>query len=116
MSTSFHLWLVSAWTNLLSWFGVEEQQLASFLYPVLKDAKQLIEHDLLKDIIAGVPVVASALAGGIPAALAAAEQFILPLLTAQGLELEQTTVSVLSNSLVAQAQASLDTPTVSVGA
>lgn len=104
---TFTEWLHTAWQNLLSWFGVEEQKLASFMYPIFKDAKSLIQKDVLKDIIAGVPVVAGALTGGIPAALAAAEQFLLPILTQQGIELEQTTINALSNSLVAQAQASL---------
>jgi hypothetical protein len=106
MST-FHVWLVTAWTNLLSWFGVTEQKVASFLYPIFQDAKQIVEKDLLKDIIAGIPVVASAIAGGPEAALAAAETFLLPLLKAQGVELENTTVQVLKAGLVAQAQASL---------
>jgi len=106
--SSFHVWLVTAWTNLLSWFGVTEQKVASFLYPIFQDAKQLVEKDLLKDIIAGVPVIASAIAGGPAAALAAAEAFLLPLLKAQGVELETTTVEVLKAGLVAQAQASLD--------
>jgi hypothetical protein len=105
--SSFHVWLVTAWTNLLSWFGVTEQKVASFLYPIFQDAKQLVEKDLLKDIIAGIPVVASAIAGGPAAALTAAEEFLLPLLKAQGVELETTTVEVLKAGLVAQAQASL---------
>jgi len=105
---SFHVWLVTAWTNLLSWFGVTEQKVASFLYPIFQDAKQLVEKDLLKDIIAGVPAVASAIAGGPAAALSAAEAFLLPLLKEQGVELEETTVQVIKAGLVAQAQASLD--------
>lgn len=107
---AFHEWLHTAWTDLLHWFGVEEQKLASFLYPVLQDAKQIVEKDLLKDIINGVPVVAAALTGGYSVALEAAEAFIVPILTAQGLELAKHTVGALSNALVGQAQASLDTP------
>lgn len=105
----FHEWLHNAWQNLLSWFGVEEQKFASFLYPIFKDVKQVIEKDLLKDVIDGVPVVAAALMDGIPAALVAAEQFIVPLLESQGLALAKTTIGALANALVAQAQASLPT-------
>ncbi len=115
MASPFHVWLANAWLNLLSWFGVEEQKIASFLYPVFQDAKQLIGKDLLKDIIAGVPVVATALAGGLPAGLLAAENFIVPLLATQGVELAATTINVMANALVSQAQASLDKPTVPAG-
>ncbi len=104
---SFHIWLTTAWTNLLHWFGVKEQKIASFLYPIFQDAKQIVEKDVLKDIIAGVPVVAAALASGPAGALAAAEAFIVPLITAQGIQIATTTLATLSNALVAQAQASL---------
>jgi hypothetical protein len=105
---NFTTWLHTAWTDLLSWFGTKAQKVASFLYPIFQDAEQLVEKDLLKDIINGIPVVAAALTGGFPAALAAAEAFVLPLLKAQGVELGQATVGVLTHALVAQAQASLD--------
>lgn len=109
---TFHDWLKTAWTNLLSWFGVEEQKLASFFYPVFQDAKILVQKDVLSDIIGGVPVVVAALEGGIPAALTAAEQFIVPLLEKQGIAVAQTTVNTLANGLVTQAQASLNAITV----
>lgn len=105
--SSFHDWLKTAWTDLLHWFGVEEQKLASFLYPIIKDGAKLAENDLLHDVIDGIPVVAAALAGGLPAALTAAEEFLLPVLTKQGVELEQTTIKAISAGMVAQAQASL---------
>lgn len=105
---AFHDWLKNAWTDLLHWFGVEEQKLASFFYPILRDGKQIIEKDLLKDVIDGVPIVAAALTGGYSVALEAAEAFILPVLTAQGLDLAKHTIGALSNALVGQAQASLD--------
>lgn len=108
MSSTFSVWLLTAWTNLLSWFGVEEQKLASFLYPLFQDAKTLIKNDLLTDVINGIPVVTAALAGGVPAALVAAEEYILPILEKQGLTLLQTTINQLANGLVAQAQAGLD--------
>lgn len=106
---NFETWLQTAWTDFLSWFGVEEQKLTSFFYPILKDAKVVIEKDLWSDIVAGVPVVSAALAGGLPAALTAAEQYILPLLAKQSVTLAQTTLNTLYNALVAQAQASLAT-------
>lgn len=101
----FVAFLHTAWTDFLSWFGVEEQKIASFLYPIFQDAKKLVESDVMKDIIAGVPVVGAALIGGPAAALTAAEGVILPLLKTQGIELEQSTVGALSNALVAQATA-----------
>lgn len=104
---TFPAWLKTAWTGLLGWFSVEQQKLASFLYPVFQDAVILIKNDLLADIIDGVPVVAAALGGGIPAALEAAEGFILPVLEKQGVTLATTTLAVIKNALVAQAQASL---------
>lgn len=107
-------WLKGAWGNLLSWFGVEEQRIASLLYPIFQDAKQLVERDLLHDIIEGVPIVAAALTGatgGVSEAvvlgLKAAEEFLLPLLAKQGVTLAATTVNSLSNALVAQAQEGL---------
>lgn len=105
--SDFTSWLHTAWTNLLSWFGVEEQKLASFLYPVFQNTKDLIKKDFLTDVIAGVPVVASELAGGPEAALVAAEAVLLPLIAKQGVELGQTDIAILKNGLVAQAQASL---------
>lgn len=114
MST-FHAWLVTAWTNLLSWFGLEEQKLASFLYPIFQSTKTLIKNDFLTDVIAGVPVVAAALTEGPAAALAAAEGVILPLLEKQGVTLATTDIEILKNALVAQAQASL-TSTAAAGA
>lgn len=104
---TFPTWLKTAWTGLLGWFSVEQQKLASFLYPVFQDAVTIVKNDLLADIIDGVPVVAAALAGGIPAALEAAEGFIIPVLEKQGVALAETTLNVLKNALVAQAQASL---------
>lgn len=104
---NFHSWLLTAWMNLLSWFGVEEQKLASFLYPVFKDAKDIVVKDLMADIIGGLPIVAAALSGGIPAALIAAEQYVLPILEKQGLQLAQTTLNIIYNALVAQAQESV---------
>jgi len=106
--SSFHDWLKTAWTNLLSWFGVEEQKLASFLYPLFKNTKDLIKKDFLTDVIAGIPAVAAAIAAGPEAALAAAEAVILPLLAKQGAELASTDIDILKAGLVAQAQASLD--------
>lgn len=107
MAFSFHDWLKTAWTNLLSWFGVEEQKLASFLYPIFQDAKKLVEKDLLSDVISGIPVVTAALKDGPEAALKAAEDHIVPLIKAQGAELASTTLNTLANALVAQAQAAL---------
>lgn len=119
---AFSAWLKTAWTNLLSWFGVEEQRLASFLYPIFQDAKKLVEKDLLSDIIGGVPIVAAALTGATGGVsdiaaigLKAAEGFLLPLLETQGVTLASTTISTLTNALVAQAQASLTSAT-AVGA
>lgn len=107
----FKEWLKTAWTDFLSWFGVEEQKIASLLYPIFQDLKQLVEKNLWHDIIEGVPVVAAAMTGNIPEALAlglkAAEDFILPLLEKQGVTLAQTTINSLANALVAQAQAGL---------
>lgn len=108
----FTKFLLTAWHDLLSWFGVEEQKIASFLYPIFKDAVQIVKKDVWADIIAGVPVVAAAITGGIPSALVAAEQFIVPLLVKQGIELKQTTLNALSNALVAQAQAAIGTTSV----
>lgn len=107
--SSFAAWLKEAWTDFLSWFGVEEQKIASFLYPIFLDAKQLVESDLMHDIIDGVPAVAAALfpEGGtmdLAAGLKAAEDFLLPLLEKQGVELAHTTINTLSNGMVAQAQ------------
>lgn len=106
---SFHEWLHDAWTDLLRWFGVEEQKIASFMYPIFMDAKSVVEKNFLQDIINGVPVVVEAMSGGIPAALVAAEEFLLPLLEKQGVALAQTTINTLANALVAQAQASINT-------
>lgn len=105
----FHNWLKGLWTNVLSWFGVEEQKLSSFLYPIYKDAKVLLKKDLLDAIIDGVPVVTAAITGAAPAemlaaGLKAAEDYILPLLEKEGLALAKTTIGALSNGLVAQAQ------------
>ena len=109
MSNSFTLWLHTAWLDLLSWFGVEAQKLASFLYPTFKNTRDLIKKDFLVDVIALVPAVAAAiLSGGLSAALELAESLLLPLLAKQGIELAQTDINILSNGLVAQAQASLD--------
>lgn len=106
--SNFSDWLKTAWLNLLSWFGMEEQKLASFLYPFFKDAVTVVKKDLLHDIIDGIPVVLAALtSGGVAAALVAAEQFIIPLLEKQGVALAQTTINTLSNALVAQAQAAV---------
>ena len=108
MATAFHEWLVGAWTNLLSWFGVEEQKLASFLYPVFLNTKALIKNDFLTDVIALVPAVAEALTGGgVAAAITAAEGLLMPLIEKQGATLGQTDINILSNALVAQAQTSL---------
>lgn len=109
---AFKTWLITAWQDALSWFGVEEQKFASFLYPIFQDAKQLVSKDLLSDVIAGVPVVAAAITGAAPEemlalGLKAAENFIRPLLETQGVTLAETTVNTLSNTLVAQAQAGL---------
>lgn len=104
---NFSTWLKTAWTDLLSWFSTEEQKIASFLYPVFQDAKTLVEKDLLGDIIDGIPIVTAALPAGIPAAIAAATGYLLPLLEKQGVTLAETTTNTIANALVAQAQAAL---------
>jgi hypothetical protein len=105
---AYTAWLKTVWTTILSWFGVEEQKFASFLYPIFQDAKQLVEKDLLSDIIDGIPTIVTALTtGGIPAAITAATAFILSTVEKQGVTLAETTVNTLSNALVAQAQAAL---------
>lgn len=104
---AFHVWLTTAWTNLLSWFGVEQQKLASFLYPVFNNTKALIKKDFLTDVIALIPAVETALTGGYAAALAEAEALLAPLLAKQGAELSQTDLAIIQNGLVAQAQASV---------
>lgn len=109
---NFSEWLKTAWTDFLTWFDTEEQQIASFLYPIFQDAKVLVQEDLLGDIIDGVPIVAAAITGAtgtlpeiLTIAETAAKDFLLPLLEKQGVTLEQTTVNTLANALVAQAQA-----------
>lgn len=103
---AFHDWLQTAWTNLLSWFGVEEQKFASFLYPAFQNVKALVKKDLLPDVIALIPAVQAVLTGsGLPAALTLAESLLLPVLQKQGVELAQTTINIISNGLVEQAQA-----------
>lgn len=104
---AFKDWLKTAWTDLLSWFSTEEQKVASFLYPIFQDAKVIAKKDLLQDVIEGLPIVIAALSGGIPAAITAAEGYIIPLLEKQGIQLATTTVNTLANALVAQAQAAL---------
>lgn len=107
--SNFSDWVKTAWTNLLSWFGVEEQKAASFLYPIFQDIKALVKKDILHDIADGIPVVVIALtSGGIPAAIEAAIAYILPVLEAQSAEIAQTSINTLANALVAQAQASVD--------
>lgn len=115
---NFSTWLKTAWTDFLTWFDVEEQQLASFLYPILQDAKTLVKQDLLGDIISGVPIVAAAIGaatGNLSEVLAigvkAAEDFIVPLLEKQGVTVASTTLSTLANGLVAQAQAAQEAVT-----
>lgn len=108
---SFSSWLKTQWTSFLNWFGLEEQKLSSFLYPIFQDAKVIIAKDALQDVIDGVPVVAAALSGGTGAAVAAATAFIIPVLEKQGVQLAETTVNVLANALVAQAKASLASTT-----
>lgn len=104
----FTAWVKTAWTDFLSWFSIEEQKFASFLYPVFSDVAQLAEKDGLQDIIAGIPIVAEALTGnGAAAALTAAEDFVKTTVEAQGVTLADTTIGVISNALVAQAQAGL---------
>jgi len=102
----FSTWLKTAWTNLLSWFGVEEQKLASFLYPVFQNTKTLIKNDFLTDVIALVPAVESVLTGGYAVALAEAGTLLTPLLAKQGAQLGETDIAIIQNALVAQAQAS----------
>lgn len=105
----FTKWLHNSWTNLLSWFGVEAQKLASFLYPVFSSTSSLIKNDFLTDVIALVPAVAEVLKGGdIEAALSEAKNLLLPLIEKQGKELAQTDINIISNGIVAQAQASLN--------
>lgn len=102
-------WLKKAWQDFLVWFGVEEQKLASFLYPIFQDAKPLIAKDILPLLINLIPVVVAALTNGYSEALAVAEANILPLLKADGIELKQATLSALAHGLVAQAQHAVDT-------
>lgn len=109
---NFSTWLKTAWTDFLTWFDIEQQKLASFLYPVLQDAEVLVKNNLLADIIDGVPIVRAAIdsaTGDLPAVLevgiAAAKDFILPILEKQGIAVASTTLNTLANGLVAQAQA-----------
>lgn len=100
---SLSTWFKSELNIFLAWFGVEESKVVTFAKPIVTAVGKAITDDLWADIEAGIPVVASALTGGIPAALAAAEAFLLPVLEKQGVALEQTALNLITNSLVAQA-------------
>lgn len=111
MSNSFTTWLQTAYVNLLSWFGLETQKVASFLYPILKDAEQLVEKDILKDIIAGVPQVATVFeSGGLAAAEIEALAYITSVIAPHAIDIAKTTLNAVVAALVAQAQASLAVP------
>lgn len=107
---SLSTWFKGELNMFLNWFGVEESKVVTWAKPLISDIAKVIKDDLWTDIEGGIPVVAAALVGGIPAALAAAEQYILPLLEKQSIQLEQIALNLLSNSLVAHAQASVAVP------
>lgn len=102
---SLSTWFKSELNVFLAWFGVEESKVVTFAKPLVSALAKVITDDLWADIEGGIPVAAAALVGGIPAAITAAEQYIFPLLEKQGIQLEQTALNLISNSLVAHAQA-----------
>lgn len=101
---SLSTWFKSELNVFLAWFGVEESKVVTFARPIIQTIGKAVTDDLWADIEGGIPVVGTALLGGVPAALTAAEEYILPLLAKQGIQLEQLALNLLSNSLVAQAQ------------
>lgn len=103
---SLSTWFKSELNVFLAWFGVEESKVVTFAKPIVQAIGKVITDDIWADIEGGIPVVVGALTGGIPAALAAAEAYLLPILEKQGLQLEQIAINLLANSLVAQAQLS----------
>lgn len=101
---SLTLWFKSELNLFLDWFGLAESKVTTFAKPIITTVAKQITDNLWADIEGGIPIVVAALTEGIPAALIAAEQYILPLLKTQGIELEQLALNLLSSSLVAQAQ------------
>lgn len=103
---SLSTWFKSELNVFLAWFGVEESKVVTFAKPIVESLAKAMTDDLWADIEGGIPVALAALPGGITAAIAAAESYLLPLLATQGLQLEQLAINLLANAIVAQAQLS----------
>lgn len=88
-----------------AWLVSDEAKVEKLLAKTFASLLPLVKSDALSDLESGVPVVVAALVGGVPAALSAAEAWLLPKLEAQGVTLEQTALTALANELVAKAQA-----------
>lgn len=118
----FTSWLKSCYITLLSWFGVEAQKIASFLYPIFQDAEKIVKSDIMGDLIDLIPAVATAMTGAggltveaVEVGLTAAKELLLPLLEKQGVELASETINTLANGLVAQAKIAIATPAQTAG-
>lgn len=109
-------WFSATISTIENWAKTSIAKISTFLSPFLKDIEPYIEKDVIAIVQNGLPIVIAALAGNpvgnLPAALAAAEAYIIPALKAEGIVLYQTSVNILSNMLAARAQ--IVTPTVAV--
>lgn len=114
-------WFSGAISTIENWAKTSIAKISTFLSPFLKDIEPYIEKDVIAIVQNGLPIVIAALGvnpvGNLPAALTAAEAYIVPALKAEGITLYQTSVNILTNMLAARAQISLaSSPTVVVNA
>lgn len=102
------IWFAPTISAIETWAKAFIAKVTTFLSPFLKDIEPHLEKDIIAIVQNGLPIVITALAGNpvgnLPAALVAAEAYIVPALKAEGIVLFQTSINILSNMLAARAQ------------
>lgn len=103
---TFVTWLtITAWTDLLGWFGTAQQKVASFSYHFLKKSDQLVKSGALEDIIKLVPEIAGDVkTKDFTELFVDVKQLIDDILKIRDIVLDDTDITILTANTIAQAK------------
>lgn len=101
-------WIKGEVKIFVTWAQPEIQKVETLLSAFLQDIEPILKQDIIAIIANGIPVVIQALGsnpvGNLNIGIAAAENYLIPALRAEGITLFQTTENILVNILAARAQ------------
>lgn len=102
---TFYVWLtVAAWQDAMSWFGTNQQKLASFLYNTLKKSDQIVKSGVYEDVLRLVPEIAvDVKTKDYPELFDDVKALVKDILKVRDIILDKTDIAILTNGVIQQA-------------